>query len=132
MLPQKKILAISSILKKIPDLACAYLHGSALTKFIRPESDIDIAVLFFPNRDTTFFVESLLDYCIDIESETNHIAHFSLLSSNNIIFSKNVISKGQLIICNNSYFCKTFTMHTMSMYANLNQERSEILEKYTA
>lgn len=132
MLSQKKILIISNILKEISDLACAYIHGSALTNYFREKSDIDIALLFYSNKNTTRFAEDLLDYSIDIESCTDHTAHFSLLSSYNNVFSKEVITKGQLITCNDSYFCKTFTMHTFSMYADLNQERSKILEQYIA
>jgi predicted nucleotidyltransferase len=132
MLSKIKISIITNILKQIPDLACGYLHGSALTTHFKPNSDIDIALLFFPGKDTTAFIEDLLDYTINIESGTGHTAHFSLLSSYNTVFSKEVVAKGRLIICNNDYFCKTFAMHTFSMYANLNRERSEILEQYTA
>ncbi len=90
MLSQKKILSVIDILKKMPDLACAYLQGSALTN------------------------------------------HFSILSSYHTVFSKEVVTKGRLIICTDSNFCKTFVMHTLSMYANLNLERSKIIERYTA
>lgn len=132
MLSQKKIRSVSDILKKIPDLACAYLHGSALTNHFKPESDIDIALLFFPYQNNTFLAEDSLDYSIDIESVSFHSAHFSLLSSYNTVFAKEVVTKGRLIICNDSNFCKTFTMHILSMYVNLNWERREILEQYTA
>jgi len=132
MLSQEKILIVSNILKKIPDLACAYIHGSALTNYFRKKSDIDIALLFYPDKNTIDFAEDLLDYSSDIESCTGHTAHFSQLSSYNNVFSKEVVTRGELIICNDSYFCKTFTMHTFSMYANLNQERSKILEQYIA
>jgi hypothetical protein len=90
MLSQKKILSVTHIVKKMPDLACDYLHGSALTN------------------------------------------HFSVLSSYHTVFSKEVVTKGRLIICTDPNFCKTFVMHTLSMYAKLNQERGKIIERYTA
>jgi len=68
MLSQKRILSVTHILKKIPDIACAYLHGSALTN------------------------------------------HFSILSSYHTVFSKEVVTKGRLIICTDSNFCKTFVI----------------------
>jgi len=132
MLPPPKIVSILNTLEKIPDLACAYLHGSALTNHFRGKSDIDIALLFYPNKNPSNFAKDLLDCSLNIELATGHMAHFSLLSSYNNVFSKEVVTKGQLIICNDSYFCKTFTMHTLSMYANLNRERSKILEQYIA
>lgn len=132
MLSQKKILFITNILKKIPGLAGAYLHGSALTNHFRKESDIDVALLFFPGKNNTAFAEDLLDYIVDIESNTGHTSHFSILSSYHTVFSKEAVTKGRLIICADSNFCKTFVMHTLSMYANLNQERSKIIERYTA
>ncbi len=132
MLSENNIDIVSNILKKIPSLACAYLHGSALTNYFKPKSDIDIALLFFPNNNAESLPETILNYSMDIESRTTHTAHFSFLSSNNNVFSKEVVSKGRLILCNDSIFCKTFTMHTYAMYANLNQERSKIIEQYTA
>jgi predicted nucleotidyltransferase len=132
MISQDKITYISNILKKIPGLASAYLHGSALTNYFRIKSDIDIALLFFPNKNKEFFTEDFLDYSIEIESITGHIAHFGQLSSYHTVFSQKVVTSGQLIICNDKYFCDTFTMHTLSMYANLNYELREILETYTA
>jgi predicted nucleotidyltransferase len=132
MLSKNKITSISNILKKIPGLAAGYLHGSALTKYFKPDSDIDIGLLFLPDKNKAFFTEDVMDYSIEIESITGHITHFSKLSSYHIVFSREVVTKGQLIVCNDKYFCDTFTMHTLSMYANLNYERREILEQYTA
>lgn len=132
MLSQQKIKLMSNALKKIPDLACAYLHGSALTNHFRPTSDIDIALLFLPDTNIVSFVENIFEYSTNIESITGHAVHLSWLSSHNIVFAKEVISKGWLIVCKNAYFCKTFSMHTLSMYANLSQERSKILEQYLA
>lgn len=75
---------ISNILKKIPDLACAYLHGSALTNRFRPTSDVDLALLFFPDHPMTDFTETIFEFSSSIESITGHVAHFSLLSSRNL------------------------------------------------
>jgi len=63
MLSQKKILSVTHILKKMPYLACAYLHGSALTNHFRKNSDI--ALLFFPGKNSSLSAEDLLDCTID-------------------------------------------------------------------
>ncbi|MCD4722153.1 MAG: nucleotidyltransferase domain-containing protein [Desulfobacula sp.] len=131
MLSKKKIILISGILKGIPNLACAYLHGSALTEYFRRQSDIDIALLFLPGTKISL-LNIIRDYNGRMDSLTNHTAHFGILSSKNVVFAKEVILKGELIVCNDSYFCKSFTMHTLSMYTALNIERSKILEQYAA
>jgi hypothetical protein len=85
-----------------------------------------------PSRTETILVETLPGYAVEIEDETGHPAHFSLLSSANTVFSKEVVMTGDLMVCRDLYHCRMFTMHTLSMYLDLNLERKEILEQYTA
>jgi predicted nucleotidyltransferase len=131
MLSKNKKELITGILKKIPGLACAYLHGSATTDYFRHQSDIDLALLFQPGIRTR--LNSVIQIChVSIESVTGHPPHFSILSSKNVVFAKEVVTKGELLLCPDPYICKSFTMHTLSMYAVLNDERKQILEQYVA
>jgi predicted nucleotidyltransferase len=131
MLAENKIHRISGILKDMPNLVCAYLHGSALTEYFQGQSDIDIALLFSPGFRPVL-ADIIESYHAPIESSIYHIPHFGILSSKDVVFSKEVVTRGTLIVCNDSYLCKSFTMHTLSMYIILNAERKKILEQYAA
>lgn len=122
---------ISRILNRISGLACAYLHGSAITECFRPQSDIDLALLFRPG--TGLPLETIIRTCRGrIESGTGHPPHFAVLSSKNVVFAREVVIKGQLLLSRDTYTCQRFTMHTLSMYAALNEERKKIIEQYVA
>ena len=123
---------LSHLLQPVSGLTCAYLHGSVLTEYFRPESDIDIALLFIPGHLGELFQKEILHFGAKVEEITGHWGHFSLLSSNDVVFANRVVTKGVLIVCNNTTQCQMFTMHTLSMYANLNVERKEVLDSYTA
>ena len=107
------------------------LHGSAVTPHFKLKSDVDIALLLAPGseNDCSTLVKN---YSGLIESAVHHTPHFSILSSKNVVFAKQVVTKGKLILCKDSYACKSFTMHTLSMYSQLNEERKRIIEQYVA
>lgn len=131
MLPQSKIDHISQTLDNLTGLVCAYLHGSAATPRFTRESDVDIALLLAPGYKKDYY-SLIKNYSGLIEAVIHHTPHFSFLSSKYVVFAKQVITKGKLILCKDSYACKSFTMHTLSMYHQLNQERKKIIDQYVA
>lgn len=131
MLSQSKIDHISQTLNNLTGLVCAYLHGSAVTSRFTPESDVDIALLLAPGYKKDYYA-LVTSYCGLIESGIHQTPHFSFLSSRNVVFAKQVVTRGKLILCKDSFACKSFTMHILSMYHQLNQERKKIIEQYVA
>lgn len=128
---QDKILdAIVQHLQEMPNLACAYVHGSFGTERFRADSDVDIGLLFFPKSKPDSL--QLMACAGRIESCIGHPVHFGLMSSRNVVFVKEVIAKGRRIFCADTTYCDTFVMHALSMYARLNEERSEVLKSYAA
>jgi len=128
---QNEILdAIVQHLQEMPNLACAYVHGSFGTERFRDDSDVDIALLFFPKSEPDSL--QLMACAGQIESRIGHSVHFGVMSSRNVVFVKEVVAKGRRIFCADATFCDTFVMHALSMYARLNEERSEVLKSYAA
>ncbi|MGM0425201.1 MAG: type VII toxin-antitoxin system MntA family adenylyltransferase antitoxin [Thermodesulfobacteriota bacterium] len=128
---QEEILAAAvQVLGGMPGLACAYVHGSFCTARFRPDSDLDLALLFFPGQRPDSL--QLLDLAAEMESRIGRPAHLGVMSSRNVVFVKEVISKGRRIFCVDRYYCDTFIMHALAMYVQLNEDRAEILKNYAA
>lgn len=130
-LAQNEILdPIVKHLQGMPNLACAYVHGSFGTEMFRADSDVDIGLLFFPK--TTPSRLQLMDHASQLEVRIGHPVHFGVMNSRNVVFVKEVVAKGRRVFCADATFCDTFVMHALSMYARLNEERSEVLKSYAA
>lgn len=54
----------------MPGLACAYLHGSFLTDYFRPDCDIDISLLFFHRNSPASTLDLFVDHALGIETGT--------------------------------------------------------------
>lgn len=119
---------ILDVIRQIPGLASAYHHGSSLNGYFRPDSDVDIALLFFPNKALGWL--ELQAYAIEAEKRVGSPIHFSVLSTRDLVFAKEVITAGQVIFCADAFFCDSFAMHVLSMYTWLNFERREVLKRY--
>lgn len=122
--------AIIQHLQGMPNLACAYVHGSFGTERFRADSDVDIGLLFFPKTAPSRL--QLMDHASQLEVRIGHPVHFGVMSSRNVVFVKEVVAKGRRIFCVDTTYCDTFVMHALSMYARLNEERSEVLKNYAA
>ncbi len=121
---------IIEIVRNIEGLACAFHHGSSLNGYLRPDSDVDIALLFFPEK-TLGWME-LQGYAIEAEKRLGYPIHFSVLSTRDLVFAKEVIATGKEIFCADAFYCGSFAMHVLSMYTWLNFERREVLKQYGA
>ncbi|GAV24278.1 nucleotidyltransferase domain protein [Carboxydothermus islandicus] len=94
---------ILPVLKTYPQIEAAYLFGSALDR-VRPDSDIDIALLLSPDID----VEDLESWTL-AEKIGLHLTRLvgrsfdiSLLNTKDYIFAMNVLTSGKLIYVKNN------------------------------
>ncbi|WP_049752099.1 type VII toxin-antitoxin system MntA family adenylyltransferase antitoxin [Carboxydothermus hydrogenoformans] len=94
---------ILPVLKSYPQIEAAYLFGSALVR-VRPDSDIDIALLLSPDID----VEDLESWTL-AEEIGLHLTRLvgrsfdiSLLNTKDYIFAMNVLTSGKLIYVKNN------------------------------
>ena len=95
-LAQDKILdAIVQHLQEMPNLACAYVHGSFGTEMFRNDSDVDIGLLFFPK--TTPSRLQLMEHASQLELRIGHPVHFGLMSSRSVVFVKSIAGEAPAI-----------------------------------
>ncbi len=114
-------------LKSLPGLVAAYLHGSGARGRLRPESDLDIALLFMGDRPSTAV---LLDLAVALESVVGRAVHFGVLSNNNLIYATEVYQHGRELLCMDETLKAHFFMQLLSAYADYNHARREVLDAY--
>ncbi|WP_432821438.1 type VII toxin-antitoxin system MntA family adenylyltransferase antitoxin [Trichloromonas sp.] len=115
-------------LSKLEHLELAYLHGSAASGRMRPDSDIDLALLFSRGKIPSGLL--LLQYAAQLESVLASPVHFGLLDLSNPVFAKEVLSSGLVLYEKDSSFSNEFAMYVFSFYASLNEQRRPVLMAY--
>lgn len=87
---------IKEILNQQPELEIAILYGSAVNGKMRPDSDVDIAVLFNQPLNTS----QKLTLASQLEKQLNRSIDLTDLSNLNGTILKQVLSKGVVLIEN--------------------------------
>ena len=121
---------IRAVLGKIPEMDAAYLHGSASKGTMHPNSDVDIALLPAPGK--TLSLLERLKYSAEIESVLGRPVDIGILSTKNLVYAKEVIDHGTKLFCKNRLRSGLFLSTCLSMYAELQQQRKEVLHAYSA
>ena len=124
---------ILPVLKSYSQIEAAYLFGSALDR-VRPDSDIDIALLLSPNID----VENLESWTL-AEEIGLHLTRLigrsfdiSLLNVKDYLFAMNVLTTGKLIYVKNNDilgdFIEKVSLRHRIWYNHYKQALLEVVE----
>jgi len=100
-----------------------YLFGSAAQERMRPESDVDIAVLFPRAISQT----ELFDLQTALAEALSRDVDLIDLSGASTVMRKEVLRTGRLIFEGNRFRREEFEMYALSDYARLNEERAPVL-----
>ncbi|MHC4874101.1 MAG: type VII toxin-antitoxin system MntA family adenylyltransferase antitoxin [Planctomycetota bacterium] len=126
----ENIAAAVKILQDKEYIAGAYIHGSALTENFRGDSDIDIAVI--PDPAAEIATIEKLELTADLSSVLGREVHLGILSTNQLIFSKQVLTSGKLLFTKNNFQTDIFRCTALSMYFDLKRKNREIRDAYSA
>ncbi|VGO13720.1 hypothetical protein PDESU_02277 [Pontiella desulfatans] len=118
------------ILEKHPMILAAYLHGSTAKGTARQDSDIDIALL--PEPGHRLPLRQRLEYAAELEAQLGAAVDVGELSSGNVVYAKEVVAHGREIFTRNRFKSDLFMATSLAMYAELQQQRKEVLDAYTA
>ena len=121
---------VQRVLEHYPKILAAYLHGSIAKGTARPDSDVDIALL--PNPGQHLPLKFRLECAGELESILGCPVDLGELSTGNLIYAKEVIANGQEIFTTNRFQSDLFMATSLAMYAELQQQRKEVLNAYTA
>ncbi|AEJ20415.1 type VII toxin-antitoxin system MntA family adenylyltransferase antitoxin [Gracilinema caldarium] len=127
-LSQKVIDQIRFLLEQDVRIAAAYLLGSSIQGRMRPDSDIDVAVLPF---------QGIALHSLDLAAIGGHISYevgrqvdVGLLSSANLVYARQVLGAGYRLFTKDPFYVDLMETSLISMYLWFTEERKELVHAY--
>ncbi len=116
---------IVTILNNTISPSTIYIFGSFVKGNMRTDSDIDIAYL--SNKSIDDYERFMIAQAIADKVGRN----VDLIDAGtaSTVFQAQIVGTGKIIYCNNPLKRMNFEMLAFKMYAKLNEERKEIIEK---
>ena len=122
--------AVVSCLRGQGNVAAAYLLGSAAEGRLRPDSDVDIAVL--PLSLNGLQLAERLSLAAELSRLVGREVDLGVLTTRNLVYAKEAVARGRRIFDRDHSTTATFEMYALSMYASLQEARREVLRAYAA
>ncbi|MEA2013262.1 MAG: nucleotidyltransferase domain-containing protein [Verrucomicrobiota bacterium] len=119
---------IKEVLRNEKIIVAAFLHGSVLTKNFREDSDIDIGILSVSGEKMS--LQKKIELSSKLSLITKREIHIGELRHDALVFAKEVIENGQLLFTKDRYYTDMFIAISLSMYAELQQTRKEVIDAY--
>jgi len=121
---------ILSLFRNDERISAVYLHGSYAIGIPRSDSDIDFAIL--PKSGFHFNSYERASLATSLTLLLGKSVDLGEISSKNLIYAKEVLTKGFPVFVQDDYYCQFMTMTLLSMYTNFNEDRSEVLNAWTS
>lgn len=122
--PQTQAWIATAILARLPDVVAVYHFGTWGTRYQRPDSDIDLAVLPAAPLPAMLRWELAQDLASGLGRDVDLV---DLLTASTVMRAQ-VIAHGQRLYCGDEAACGAFETYVFSSYARLNEERHAILQ----
>jgi predicted nucleotidyltransferase len=122
--------AVRRLLQEQAAVEAAYVLGSAVTGQLRPDSDIDIAIL--PRPAAALTVVDRMGLSAQLGKLLGRTVDLGVLTHANLVYAKEAVARGRLIFERDHAATARFEMLTLSMYAALQEARREVLRAYAA
>ncbi|MDZ4857148.1 MAG: nucleotidyltransferase domain-containing protein [Nitrospirota bacterium] len=119
---------IEHLRKSVPGLIALYRFGSQAKGTVRPDSDIDLAVLAHNPIPPMHRFELAQELAIQLHRDVDLVD----LRTASTVMRMQVISTGECLDAPNEPTRREFEMYVFSDYARLNEERREILTRISA
>lgn len=129
-LDEAVVRALTDRLQANHRIAAAYLIGSGAEGRLRADSDVDIALL--PARGTTLTVPERMDLAADLAALAGRTVDLGILQTGNLVYAKEAVARGRLIHERDPAARSRFAALVLSMYADLQENRREVLHAYAA
>lgn len=127
----------SQILERLQDalsrqagIAAAYLLGSAAEGRLRPDSDIDIALL--PAGGHAFSLRDRLDMAADLEPLFGRPVDIGIVTTANLVYASEAILKGERIVVRDRDYTAASETRLLGLYLQFREDRREVEEAYRA
>ena len=120
--------AVIAILTLDPRVEAAYLLGSAVNGAMRPDSDVDIAIL--PAAAVRIDDINRIELGVDLTMAAGRDVDLGIISSDNLVYAREALLTGQRIYVRNPAVADAHTHILLGMYFCFNEERKEVLDAY--
>jgi len=111
-----------------PDVLAVYVYGSAATGTLRPDSDVDLAVLPSHPIDPMLRFEVAQELAADLHRDVDLVD----LRAAPTFLRGQVVGTGRRLFCADEEEVGLFEAHALSDYARLHEEMREVLEQFDA
>jgi uncharacterized protein len=118
------------ILRTHPTTQAIYLYGSHATGDVRPDSDVDLALLLPHTEAKATGSLALSELSTELELLLGCRVDLVNLRQTSTVLQKEVVFKGRRLFCAAPSAVAEFEMLVLSFYQKLNEERREILEAF--
>ncbi len=129
-LEQDKLLTIQRRLEQDKRVLAAYLLGSAASGRMRPDSDLDLALMTMPEAKMSSMDRIAL--AAELGLEVGIVVDIGELSSENLVYAKEAILVGKRIFTRDVFQADLKACTLLGMYCRFNEERQVVLDAYCA
>ena len=127
---EEVIRALQGRLFSYPGALAWYLLGSAARDQLRPDSDVDLAVL--PRPETKVDPEELLRFGASLMSHLGRTVDVGLVSSSNLVYAKEALLNGILLSDAQPELTTLVKANLLALYLRFQEDRKEVLDAYRA
>lgn len=117
------------LLAGIPRILAAYLLGSGARGTLRPDSDLDLAILPFPGE--RFSAMELAELAAELGLHAGRPVDLGLLSAANLVYASQAILTGHRFLCRNLFAADNAAATLLGLAAHFNYERREVAHAYS-
>ena len=119
-----------SILEQDPRIIAVYLLGSAARDEMRPDSDVDLALLLSPGNSLP--ANELVTLATSLSGALGRIVDLGLLSTMNLVYTRQAVLTGKCLYQRPFSLASLMVANLLGLYACFQDERQEVLDAYTA
>jgi predicted nucleotidyltransferase len=122
--------AVRTQVEKDERILAVLLLGSAARGDMRPDSDIDLALMAVPGDKTDVLERSQM--AGELSYELARSVDVGEISSKNLVYAREALLKGTLLFCRDIEKFNLARVSILGMYLQFNLDRKEILDAYRA
>jgi len=120
---------VALLRERIPGLSAVYLFGSGARAELRPDSDLDVAILLAPGADLSSVTR--LELAADLASLAGRTVDLSVLGRPaGAILAKEAVTTGRRLWDDGTQAAAEFEMYALSAYARLREDRAPVEAAY--
>ncbi len=129
MIEEKIRIAFEALVEE-GQVAAVYLLGSAAAGRLRPDSDVDIAIMLADGKSIS--VDTRMQLISDLTLALGRDADLGIISSKNLVYASEAILKGKRILTVDQDYVAMTETRLLGCYLQFREDRHVVEEAYRA